>query len=90
MKSPVQQTPKKGSVKHLLEMIVEMKEQLNAQRDEMRRQIEAEFVRNYGDKSTLINDALNETIIQKEILIAKGLMTREEINAKYAELKGHS
>ena len=40
-----------------------------------------------GAKIHLIESTLKETILQKEILIEKGYMTRDEINKKYEELR---
>lgn len=50
-------------------------------------EVDAKVAKSFGDKIDMIDAALRESILQKEILIAKGFMTRGEINAKYEELK---
>ena len=77
-------------IQHQNMMLMELNElrrDLNQIKNEMRANIESQIIKEIGDKIDLINQTLTETIVQKEILIENGLMTRDEINSKYAELR---
>ena len=78
---------KKSRFAALTEMVIGLQKQVLELRQEIRPMIEREVERNLGDKIAMIDGALTESILQKEVLIEKGLMTREDINGKYAELK---
>jgi hypothetical protein len=78
---------KKSRYALLVQQMIELKETMTTIRREMRDLVTAEVQKNIGDKIAMIDGALTETILQKEVLIEKGLMTREEINVKYKELR---
>jgi DNA-binding protein H-NS len=80
-------SPTKSKYSILVEQISRAQEEVIKLRQEMKSLIEAEVQKSLGDKISMIDGALTETILQKEVLIERGLMTREEINAKYASLK---
>jgi fumarylacetoacetate (FAA) hydrolase family protein len=80
-----------GKLKALVEQVNELQEQLlKLQIDmnkEINKRVEEEVAKSFGDKIDMIDASLRESILQKEVLIDKGLMTREEINAKYADMR---
>ncbi len=71
----------------LMEKYIELSQEVMKLRNEMREFIEQSVCKSFGDKIQMITDTLKETVLQKEILIEKGYMTREEINKKYEELR---
>jgi len=54
---------------------------------EMHELVRAEVVKAFGDREAMIEGALRESILHKKILMEKGFFTREELEAKYKELK---
>jgi hypothetical protein len=82
---------KVGSKKSKYSMLLEQFEELQHEVRELRQGlgpiIEREVERNLGDKIAMIDGALTETILQKEVLIDLGIVTRDQINAKYEELR---
>jgi len=63
-----------------MENLGALQNQVNKLRSEIHELIRDEVVKEIGDKINLIDAALTETIIHKEVLIEKGLLTREEVN----------
>jgi hypothetical protein len=63
--------------------IVSIRKDIAALNDNVRKEVEKQL----GDKLKMIDAALTDTILQKEVLFEKGLISREEINKKYKELK---
>lgn len=86
MKFPVQQG-KKSFKKSLLEKLMEQQEQIAELRQEMRNLVEEAVEKSLGDKYHMIGSTLQDVIVQKKVFFDKGFITREEINAKYEELK---
>ena len=93
MKYPVQQG--KGNFKKtVIESFGEMREEFNkikadilAMKGDMEIRVEEEVVKNLDGKVEKIDAILTEVILQKEVLIDKGFMTREEMNKKHVELR---
>lgn len=79
--------PRKARFVLLAEQIQTLRDDLTKTRQEIQTLIEVGVEKSLGDKINMINGALTESILQKEVLIDKGLITRAEINAKYAALK---
>jgi hypothetical protein len=76
-----------GNQKVLLDNIVGFTELTLSVKRDMKKVIEEEVRKVVGDKIDMMEGILTEIIIQKKILQDKGLITREEINKKYEELK---
>lgn len=66
----------------LASQISDLRAELIKLRMEMRQTIREEVIKEIGDKISMIDATLTETIIHKEILIDKGILTREEVNNK--------
>lgn len=86
MKFPVQQG-KKSFKRAILDQLVEQQKQIGELRSTIRDLIEKEVEKSMGDKYHMIQSTLNDVIVQRKIFMDKGFITREEINAKYEELK---
>ena len=71
----------------LVEQVGELRKELLGLRAEMRAMVDEAVQKNIGDKIAMIDGALTESILQKEVLIDKGVMTRDEINEKYRDLQ---
>ena len=93
MKKPRKVTPvdrnkhPKSFKEAVLDHLEDTQKRVISIKKDMRKLIVEEVRKEIGDKIDMINGALNEVIIQKKILQEKGLITREEINKKYEELK---
>jgi regulator of replication initiation timing len=78
---------KKAIINHFMQENINLRKEISDLRKDMRKMIDDAVNKEIGEKIDMINAALNETILHKEILIEKGLFTRQEINDKYTELK---
>lgn len=75
------------SQNHLLREFILLRQENAKLRAEMLSTVRLLVKTEIGDVIDLINGALAETILQKEVLIDKGFMTRDEMNEKYRERK---
>jgi hypothetical protein len=74
----------------LIDQLTDLAIEVGKLRREISEAIETQVQKSFGEKIAMIDGALTETILQKEVLISKGMITRDEINQKYAELKAKS
>lgn len=80
-------TVKKSKFDALMGVLIDQQKQIDELRRSLREAVEAEVARNLGDKIHQIESTLTDTMVQRRIFIEKGYITRDEINAKYEELK---
>lgn len=78
---------KKSWRKVLLENQEDFLGRLNKHDREMKKEIDKEVARQFGDKIDMIEAIYKRTIVIQNIWFDKGLITREEIGKKYEELK---
>ena len=77
----------KALIKAVMQQNIELAAEVAKLKSEMRQFVEQEVRKSLGDKIAMIEGSLRESILHKEILIDKGFFTREEVNAKYKELR---
>jgi hypothetical protein len=70
----------------LMEFMNDINRQLFELRKDLTSKVREQFEQANAEVLSLINATLTETILQKEILIDKGLIIREEVKARYAEI----
>jgi predicted transcriptional regulator len=71
----------------ILENQAELQKEILKLRGEITELVERKVTEALGDKIHIIKSTLNEAIIHKELLIEMGVITREQVNKKYDELK---
>jgi len=74
-------------VKILLKNQMELDSRLNELRRDLVKLVDEKVEKNFGDKLHMIESAIDESIIHKEILISKGILTRKEVNQEYKKLR---
>lgn len=88
MKTPVDRNKHPKSFKEaVLDHLKDTQKNVLSIKKDMRKLIIEEVRKEIGDKIDMMEGILTEIIVQKKILQEKGLITREEINKKYKELK---
>ena len=61
----------------------ELGQQINSLRGDIRGEVEKQF----GEKIEMIDASLKDSILIKEVFYEKGFLTRQEVTAKYGEMK---
>jgi len=84
---PKTNTNKKNKISILIENQIRLHGELLKLKRDIYSLVETEVKKNFDDKIEMIDAALKESILHKEILINKGFFTREEVNQKYEELR---
>lgn len=65
----------------------ELKKEMIGVRGSVEATIEKEVIKNLDGRAEKIDAILTEVILQKEVLIEKGLLRREDMNKKHEELR---
>lgn len=73
--------------KVVVEHLIEFSRQVLSIKKDMRKIIMEEVTKQFDDRKIMLEGLYREVLLQKKVLMDKGLITREEINKKYEELK---
>ena len=71
----------------VVEYLIEFNKQVISIKKDMREIIAEEVTKQFDDKEIMLEELYKQTLLIQKVLMDKGLITREEINKKYEQLK---
>lgn len=71
----------------LAQAVNELRREVAKLNGDLRQTVSTEVLRQFGDQVTMIEAAVRETLVHKEILIRNGFLSRQAVNEQHAEMR---